>query len=354
MPECAGAYDARHRELPFKSGMLIRSTLTAAVLVVSGCGGTGHTQPGTITVYSADGLAAWYKDRFDAFANETGIRVNLVETGSSEAVARVTNERHNTQADIVITLPPFIQDIAKRGLLQANCGDVASVPESARDPAGRYVTIVNNYLTFIVNNGVVDRPRTWADLLAPRFKGKLQYSTPGHAGDGTAVLVLLTAMWGKSRALDYLGKLQSNNVGPSKSTGSLQEKTSRGDIWVANGDVQMNLRTLQGGRGNFSLFMPADADGQRRTVAVPYVGGIVQGAPHPDRARQLLNFLLALPSQRTIAPVAFGFPVLPAADDSKDQAQRQVMAGIDVVPVDWTSVDDTFRADIAAYDQAVY
>ncbi|QUR68078.1 2-aminoethylphosphonate ABC transporter substrate-binding protein [Mycobacterium spongiae] len=340
--------------MPFRAARAIASTIVAAVLLLTACGGTGHTGAGTITVYSADGLAAWYKDRFVAFTRQTGIPVNLVETGSSEAVARITNERHNTQADVVITLPPFIQDIAMRGLLVSHGADVADIPDSARDAQGRYVNIVNNYLTFIVNNEVAVKPRTWSDLLAPRFKGKLQYSTPGQAGDGTAVLVLLTTMWGKDRALDYLRQLQANNVGPSKSTGSLQEKTSRGDILVANGDVQMNLRTLRSGQGNFTLFMPADDDGQRRTVAVPYAAGMVKGAPHPDRARRLLSFLLSPESQRTIGPVAVGFPTLPAAQDSVDDEQRRVMAGIDVVSVDWTSVAQTFRADMAAYDQAVH
>lgn len=340
--------------MPFRAGTAIASTLTVAVLMVSGCGGTGHTEAGTVTVYSADGLAAWYKDRFPAFTRRTGIPVNLVETGSSETVARITNERHNTQADVVITLPPFIQEIAMHGLLVAHGADVADIPQNARDSQGRYVTIVDNYLTFIVNNEVAVKPHTWSDLLAPRFKGKLQYSTPGQAGDGTAVLVLLNTMWGRDRALDYLQKLQSNNVGPSKSTGSLQEKTSRGDIVVANGDVQMNLRTLRSGQGNFSLFMPADADGQRRTVAIPYVAGMVKGARHPERARKLLDFLLSLESQRTIGPVAVGYPALPAARDSVDDKQRRVMAGIDVVPVDWPLVATKFRADMAAYDQAVH
>ena len=77
-----------------------------------------------------------------------------------------------------------------------------------------------------------------------KFKGKIQYSTPGQAGDGTAVLVLLQHLLGKPAALDYLGKLQANNVGPSSSTGKLQPKVSNGELLVANGDVELRFIAL--------------------------------------------------------------------------------------------------------------
>nr|WP_279537830.1 ATP-binding cassette domain-containing protein [Amycolatopsis acidicola] len=41
-------------------------------------------------------------------------------------------------------------------------------------------------------------------MLDPEYKGKLQYSTPGEAGDGTAVLVELQHVLGDQGALDYL------------------------------------------------------------------------------------------------------------------------------------------------------
>ena len=47
--------------------------------------------------------------------------------------------------------------------------------------------IDNNALSFIVNPSANPQPKTWDDLLAQQYKGKLQYSTPGQAGDGTAL-----------------------------------------------------------------------------------------------------------------------------------------------------------------------
>ncbi|WP_240483451.1 ABC transporter substrate-binding protein, partial [Streptomyces pathocidini] len=104
-------------------------------------------------------------------------------------VARAAKEKARAQADVLVTLPPFIQRAARDGLLTPY-----KVPGSEKvqgtDPEGRYVPVVNNYLNFIHNpSSAKPAPRTYEDLLDPRFKGKLQYSTPGQAGDGTAVLI---------------------------------------------------------------------------------------------------------------------------------------------------------------------
>ena len=80
---------------------------------------------------------------------------------------------------------------------------------------------------------------------------------------------MLQHLLGKQGALDYLKKLEANNVGPSASTGKLQPKVSKGEIWVANGDVQMNLTSIANDKSAFSLFFPAGQDGKRRPSHFP-------------------------------------------------------------------------------------
>ena len=272
-------------------------------VVLAGCGGTaatGGAGGAAVTVYSADGLGDWYKKRFADFTKTTGIAVNYVEAGSGEVVSRVDKEKANPQADVLVTLPPFIQQAATKNLLQPGgigTGNAAAVPD--KDAQGRYVPIMNNYPVLIANPSVANpMPATWNDLLDPRFAGKLQYSTPGQAGDGTAVLLQLQHVFGKPGALDYLHKLQANNVGPSSSTGKLQPKVSNGELAVANGDVQMNLQSIVADKSRFQLFFPADASGARSTFALPYYAGLAVGAPHADAGRKLIDFLLSVRCSR--------------------------------------------------------
>ena len=332
--------------------------LAALAVLLAGCGGTGATGSGgnAVTVYSADGLGSWYTTRFAEFTQQTGIPVNYVEAGSGEVVSRVDKERANPQADVLVTLPPFIQQAAARGLLQPGgigTGNAGAVPD--KDPAGRYAALVSNYPVFIANPSIAPPPSTWQDLLAPRFAGKVQYSTPGQAGDGTAVLLQLQHALGKQGALDYLHRLQANNVGPSSSTGKLQPKVSNGELAVANGDVQMNLRSIVDDHSNFRLFFPADAAGNRSTFALPYEVGLAVGAPHADAGRKLVDFLLSVPVQDTVGADAIGLPVRPDVHPTDPNTVKinDTLRGVAIWHPDWDAVTRDLDADVAAYQQAV-
>ena len=262
-------------------------------------------------------------------------------------------EQSNPQADVLVTLPPFIQKAQAGGLLQPSGVDTGAVAAQDRAADGSYVSLVNNYLSFIYNPASGPAPARFSDLLAPRFAGKIQYSTPGQAGDGTAVLLLLQKVYGKQGALDYLAELQPSTVGPSSSTGKLQPKVSKGEIAVANGDVQMNTASIRDDRSNFRIFFPAADDGTRSTVVLPYVMGLAKGAPNADAGRRLMTFLLSEPVQRTVAPEALGLPVrtgLPA--DPAAAAITRTLKGVQLVRPDWDAVLRDLDSDLAAYQKA--
>ncbi|TLH65150.1 2-aminoethylphosphonate ABC transporter substrate-binding protein [Mycolicibacterium cosmeticum] len=331
----------------------------AATTLTTACGGTGSSGSAggtTLTVYSADGLATWYKGQFDKFTKDTGIAVNLVEAGSGEVVSRVEKEQSNPQADLLVTLPPFIQKADKSGLLVQSGADTAGIAADQVGPDARYVPIVDNALSFIANPAADPAPVTWDDLLKPEFKGKLQYSTPGQAGDGTAVLVLLQHLLGKPGALDYLSKLQVNNVGPSSSTGKLQPKVSNGELLVANGDVQMNLGSIKDDGSKFTIFIPAH-NGTRTTVSLPYVAGVTKGAPHAADAKKLLGYLLSDEVQKTVEPDALGIPVRDtirtvAGQTPAPNTPAAVLKDVQIWVPDWDSVLADLDADVAAYQKA--
>ncbi|RKT53392.1 2-aminoethylphosphonate ABC transporter substrate-binding protein [Saccharothrix australiensis] len=322
------------------------------LLLTTACGGTaggGTADDRTVTVYTVDGLAGWYGKRAAEFEARTGIAVRLVESGSGEVVTRAERERANPQADVLVTLPPFIQRAEAAGLLAEYAPAGA---DRVAERTGRYTAIVDNYLGFIRNPKLaVPAPTTWQDLLDPRFQGKLQYSTPGQAGDGTAVLLQLKHVYGDQGALDYLARLEKNNVGPSSSTGKLQPKVSKGEILVANGDLQMNLTSIRDDKSEFEVFFPADERGVRSTFAIPYSAGLATGAPHADNGRKFLDFLLSPEVQRTVATDAMGLPT--RSDVPAEGPIAELLAGVEVWQPDWTAVVATLDADLAAYAKAV-
>ncbi len=345
--------------------MTLRHPLLALLVVlgilVSGCGNStsgsdATTSPSapevTLTVYSAGGLGAWYQSRFEDFTKETGIKVDLVEAGSGEVVSRVQDPE--STADLLVVLPPFIQKAARAGLLQPSDADVTGITSQVVGPAALYVPIVNNALGFIANPAADPPPVTWDDLLNPALKGKLQYSTPGEAGDGTAMLLLLQHLMGNQAALDYLVRLQSNNVGPSPSTSALQPKVSSGELLVANGDIQMNLDAISKG-SNFEIFFPAMPDGSRTTVPLPYVAGVTAATRWPEEAARLLAFLLTDEAQSAVAEEASGIPARDpiAGQPSGGMAPARVLDGVTLWTPDWNVVLAELESDIADYQDAI-
>lgn len=354
------------RRLLIVVGMLVGMVVTA--VGCSGDGGPGSGDGPTVTVYSATGLGDWYRAQFDTFTRDTGIKVTLFEGGSGELVSRLNSgavwDRLDADgppvppADLLITLPPFIQKAAAAGLLQPSGVDTTGVSSESADPDGLYVPIVSTALCFIANPAAEPKPASWQDLLEPRFKGRLQYSTPGEAGDGTAVLLLLQHLMGKQGALDYLAKLQANNVGPAASTASLQPKVSSGELLVANGDLQMNLASINNDGANFSVFFPAMPDNSRTTVSLPYVAGVTAAARWPDEAKKLLTFLLSEEAQKLSATDAFGIPVRKSiaaetAGENAPTTSAGLLAGVKLWTPDWNKVLSELEGDIAAYHKAL-
>jgi len=313
-----------------------------------------------VTVYSADGLhdgtPNWYQTEFDAFTKATGIKVQYVEAGSGVVVERVAKEASNPQADVLVTLPPFIQKAKADGLLQPSSPSGASqIAAGDKDPEGYYYSLVNNYMNFIYNAKMLpEAPKSFADLLDPKFKDKLQYSTPGQAGDGTAVMLLINAVYGsKDAGFDYLKKLQANNRGPSSSTGKLTALVNKGELWVANGDMQMNFSQMAD-NPNIKIFWPAGPDGQRTTFALPYYIGLVKGAPHAEAGKKLIEFLLSKEAQSTVSSIAQGLPsrqdVHPADDNYKQL--HAMLEGVKIWTPDWAQVLKDLQADVARWHEA--
>jgi len=329
--------------------------ITAACLVASSF--SPALADGVVTIYSVDGLhdgePSWLGKQFEAFTEETGVKVQYVEAGSSGVVDRVAKEKANTQADVLMTYPPFIQKAAADGLLQSYTPkDADKLGDHDRDPNGMFVAVVNNYPNFIYNAEVLKAaPATYEDLLDPKYKRKVQYSTPGQAGDGTAfMLQTFRSFGGKDQAFDYLQKLQANNLGPSASTGKLTALVNKGEIYIANGDMQMNL-AQSAANPNIRIFFPAGPDGKKSVFPIPYFIGLVKGAPEAENGKKLIDFLISKKAQEDVSTIAMGLPVRTdvAPTDENFKKLHAMLEGVEIWAPDWEKVLGELKQDVARY-----
>ncbi|MFG2196223.1 2-aminoethylphosphonate ABC transporter substrate-binding protein [Streptomyces sp. NPDC048639] len=334
----------------------------ALAALLTGCSvTTTASNEKAVTVYSADGLKGengdgWYDRVFADFEKKTGIEVEYVEGGSGEMVQRAVREKANAQADVLVTLPPFIQQADDKGLLQTyKPRGSEQVPAAGKAGDGAWTSVVNNYAGFVYNKKELKTaPTTWEQLLDPRYRDKVQYSTPGVAGDGTAVVIkAMHDFGGQRQAMDYLKKLQANNVGPSSSTSKLAPKVDKGEILAANGDVQMNYAQSRS-MPNLGIWFPAKDGGKPTTFALPYAAGLMKNAPHDANARKLLDFMLGEGAQRQASEVGGGFPargdVKATGADAKELAA--IVDGVEVFEPDWKDIAENLDSYLDAWKSA--
>ncbi|MEU6985509.1 2-aminoethylphosphonate ABC transporter substrate-binding protein [Streptomyces sp. NPDC046324] len=341
------------------------AALTGCLALAAGltaCGGSSTaSDEKVVTVYSADGLKGekgdgWYDKVFADFEKETGIKVKYVEGGSGEMVQRAVREKNNTQADVIVTLPPFIQQADSKGLLQAYTpkgSEQVSGADKADD--GKWTSVVNNYFGFVYNKQQLkEAPRTWEELLDATYENKLQYSTPGVAGDGTAVVIkAMNDFGGQEPAMEYLKKLQANNVGPSSSTSKLAPKVDKGEILVANGDVQMNFAQSKS-MPNLGIWFPAKDGAEPTTFALPYAAGLVAKAPHTENGKKLLDFMLGEQAQREVSSIGGGFPARKdiKATDANAIELAKLIEGVEIFEPDWADIDKNLTTYVDAWKTA--
>ncbi|KWO52126.1 2-aminoethylphosphonate ABC transporter substrate-binding protein [Burkholderia ubonensis] len=295
-----------------------------------------------VVLYTADGLENLYRDVLPAFEKKEGVKVNIVTAGSGEVVNRANIEKNSPKADVIVTLPPFIQQAGQMGLLQPyQSVNYKNVPAIAKAEDGSWATFVNNYFSFAINPEVVkQQPKTFADLLSPNYAGKVAYSNPATAGDGMAVLILTTTLMGEDKAFDYLAKLSQSVKFHTKGTGYLNVLLSRNEISFANGDLQMDLDDAEhGGLSIKPIFLAAKDGDPPTTFQLPYGIGLIRSGPNQDAGKKLIDYLMSTEVQSKV-PDMYGIPGrtdVPLAGKNGEAVKRAI-AGVKLIPVDWSQV----------------
>lgn len=303
------------------NGIIKVATAALAMAVVSSQ--AYALDPSIVAAAKKEGSVVWYSGMIvnqavrpivKAFeAKYPGITVNAARHVSSEVVLKVQSEAQagRPQADV------FDGSTAAFPLMQAGLVE-GYKPEAAAnfDPRNKdkdgYWTAANLYfLVPAVNKNLVspgDYPDTFEKLLDPKWMGKMAWtSDPTMLGPPGFIYSVLETM-GEAKGAEYLKKLAAQKiVNVPASQRVVLDKVISGEFPV--GLMTFNHHSVisakKGAPVAWIKFKPV-------IQAVNPIA-IVKGAPHPNAAKLLVEFILSAEGQEVLKK-AFYIPANPKVD----------------------------------------
>ncbi len=289
--------------------------LTAAALLVAGCGGGVASRPsaGEVVVYtSVDQVFS--EPLFRRFEEQTAITVRAVfdteETKSTGVLNRLIAEAENPQADVFFSgdpVRPFL--LIERGLVTAyHSPEADAVPAAFRDAEHRWTGAAARARVLLVNRdrlGDRPAPSSVRDLANPAFKGEAAMATPLF-GTTTMHVAAWFASWGEAATQEFLDDLETNQVRIASSNGEVRRLVAGGEATFGLTDTDDAAEALESG-APVELIYP-DQEGMGALV-MPTSVVLLRGGPHPGNARRLLDFLLSATAERLMAEQAAHMPL---------------------------------------------
>lgn len=273
----------------------------ALVLAVAACGGGRRHRPRRLVVYCSAQLE-WCERMAVTFEGETGIRVAMTRKSAGETLAQVRAERENPRADVwwAGTGDAHLQAADMHLTARYRAKRLDELQPWARDPAGkgehRTTGIYRGVLGFAYNTEWLAKrglpvPRSWADLVDPRYRDEIQIANPSSSGTAYTAMATLVQLMGEDRAFDYLVKLDRNVSQYTASGASAARAAARGEAGIAIVFLHDALTEKLAG-APLQEVVPAEGTGFEIGCV-----SILEGARHPAEARRFVEWALSAPAQ---------------------------------------------------------
>src|SRR5499425_3255968 len=254
--------------------------------------------PALIEAARKEGKVVWYTS-IDLSAAERvaksfeakfpGIPVRVERNGAERLFQRIGQEYSSNihAVDVVNTSDAsHVIPWKRNGWLAAYVPeDVAKhFPAEHKDPDGTYASARVTLCPIAYNTNLVKReeaPKSYADLLDPKWAGKIVKAHPGYSG------TILTATYQISRDLgwEYFEKLAAQGVMQLQSSADPPKKLALGE------------RAVQADGNEYNIFQIKESGGPVEpiyaTEGTPLVigpNGVFKGAPNPNAAKLFQAF----------------------------------------------------------------
>jgi iron(III) transport system substrate-binding protein len=313
----------------------LRWLMTLASLVCAlGASGAAQAQK-KLVVYSANDSTL--NDLvFAAFAKETGVTVEPVAAGSGVLVRRLQSEKARPQGDIIWGVSRSLLETNKSFFEAYASKNKDATPAEYREPGDLWIGNNLHLLVILQNTKLVPDakgPKSWADLLDPKWKGKIAFTDPANSGSAYQTVTMLVDMWGGGDAgWKKVGQLFKNMKVLNRSSLVFQG--------VGNGEYPLGISLEYAGPlwasngAPVKVIYPADG-----TTASMEGVGIIKGGPNTDNAKVFVDYINRKETREMILKATFRRPTRSDLDLSKLPGGLPALSSVKLVNYDeqkWT------------------
>ncbi len=250
---------------------------------------------GKVSWYTADDLvlATQVAKSFEA---KYGISVQLERSGAERIYQRIGQEYSSgiSAVDVATTsdVGHTVSWRASGWLTPFVPSEAAHWPEAGIAPDGTYLVdkftlVVPGYNTRLVKAD--DAPKTWADLLDPKWKGKMVKGHPGYSGAITNATLALSRLLG----WDFFEKLAKQNVMQVQSATDPPMRLAQGERAVMADGAEVTANRLISQGAPLALGYPSEG-----VPMVPNGTVLMQRSPRPNAAQLFIHYLASSECQK--------------------------------------------------------
>ena len=253
---------------------------------------------------------------YKKFADETGIKVRLIEASGISLIERLKREGKNSQADLILLVDAArITNAAKAGLLQSiqSSNLENDVPDGLKDPGKEWYALTRRVRVMVANPKVVDveKIKDYTDLADPSLKGKVCLRNRKSPYNQSLVANQIVNK-GEMQTKSWLSGMISNVSQPFfPGDISIIRAVSKKKCGVGIVNHYYVARMLAGVNGRRDALYA-----KKTSVITPNpahvnisAGGLAKYATNKSEAIQLLEFLASPEGSKGIAAPTFEHPL---------------------------------------------
>ena len=267
-----------------KRSFVLTSVVILAFALLLGGGHGALAQSGKL-VYYAGGGSKVNKALVKAFKKiYPNIRVDMLNLGGGEALARVRAEKNRPQGDVLFSTveafeahPELFAGYKAKGH--------SAYPDWAVGANNKYYGVELALMIFIVNTkemALAKAPQSWKDLGRSKYKGKIVMANPALSGSAYSQLAQMIQLHG----WDLVGKVIGNAIIVPKSR-LVYTQVARGEFPVGLTEESRVYSSIKKGFPVKPVY-PSEGTAIRLSSV-----GLIKGGPNPKNAKLFVDFRIS-------------------------------------------------------------